>query len=222
MGVNLMRTLSDILKIELDPIKLFEYTTVDELADYICTDWPEVMGEVAQQPAIAGRRDGAIKEMPLGSEANSEYRFTRKAQLAEAGSATESFQDKTQHDVLHEPIVIIGMSGRFAETESLDEFWQSLKEGKNLVKRYRAGALKSVWFRNRLNTATVRPAVLLSQSINSIPHFLGFQLAKRFGWIPVMLFLEECWKGVGICWLRRQERARERMRRLRWLFKLWL
>jgi len=89
---------------------------------------------VAQPPAIAGSRDGAINQVPLGSEANSEYRFTRKAQLAETGSAKEGFQDSTQGDTLHEPIAIVGMSGRFAEAESLDEFWQSLKEGKNLVK----------------------------------------------------------------------------------------
>ena len=95
MGVNLMRTLSDTLKIELDPIKLFEYTTVDELADYICSELPEqVMEDVAQPPAIAGRRNGAANEMPPASEANSEYRFTRKAQLAETGSAMESFQDQ--------------------------------------------------------------------------------------------------------------------------------
>src|SRR5207244_5826895 len=41
IGVNLVRTLNEALNIELEPTKLFEYSTVDQLAQYIATLSPE-------------------------------------------------------------------------------------------------------------------------------------------------------------------------------------
>ena len=35
----------------------------------------------------------------------------------------------------YEPIAIIGMSGRFAESESLNEFWQNIEAGKDLIRK---------------------------------------------------------------------------------------
>jgi polyketide synthase PksN len=198
MGVNLMRTLSDTLKIELDPIKLFEYTTVDELADYICSELPEqVMEDVAQPPAIAGRRNGATNEMPLGREANSEYRFTRKAQLAETGSAKESFQDSTQGDTLHEPIAIIGMSGRFAEAESLDEFWQSLKEGKNLVKEVSRWSSQECVVSESAEHRYCTSGGFVESIDRFDPSFFGISAVEAIWMDPQQrLFLEECWRAL--------------------------
>ena len=39
IGVNLVRTISEALQIELDATSLFEYSTVDQLAEYILKNW---------------------------------------------------------------------------------------------------------------------------------------------------------------------------------------
>jgi polyketide synthase PksN len=198
MGVNLMRALSEILRIELDPIKLFEYTTVGELADYICTTWPEqVMEEVAQPPANAGRRDDAITEIPPGSEANSKYRFTRKAQLAGANSATEILPDRIQRDALHEPIAIIGMSGRFAEAESLDEFWQSLKEGKNLVKEVSRWSARDCVVSESAEHRYCSCGGFVESIDRFDPSFFGISTLEAIWMDPQQrLFLEESWRAL--------------------------
>jgi len=198
MGVNLMSTLSEILRIELDPIKLFEYTTVDELADYICTTWPEqVTGQVAQAQAIAGRPKGAMNETPPGSEANSEHRFIRKAQLAEAGSAIEVLQDRNQRNAVLEPIAIIGMSGRFAEAESLDELWQSLMEGKDLVKEVSRWSAQDcvISESGRPNYCSCGGFV---ESIDRFdPSFFGISPVEAIWMDPQQrLFLEESWRAL--------------------------
>lgn len=198
MGVNLMRTLSDTLKIELDPIKLFEYTTVDELADYICTEWPEqVMEEAAQPPAMAVGRNGATNGMPPGNGANSEYRFTRKAQLAESGSAREIIQERPTRDALHEPIAIIGMSGRFAQAESLDEFWQSLKDGRNLIKEVTRWSPRDCV----ISESPEHPYCSSGGFVDSIdrfdPSFFGISAVEAIWMDPQQrMFLEESWSAL--------------------------
>jgi len=52
-------------------------------------------------------------------------------------------QDGSQRNGIHEPIAIIGMSGRFAEAESLDEFLAKSQGGEGPGQRgYRAGGAR--------------------------------------------------------------------------------
>jgi len=191
MGINLMRTVSEALGIELDPIMLFEYTTVDELADYICTTWPEkvtVPGPQAQ--VIVGRGTPA-------SEANSEPRFIRKAQLAEAGRTMEIRQDGSQRNGIHEPIAIIGMSGRFAEAESLDEFWQSLKEGKDLVKEVSRWSARDCVISESAGERYCSYGGFVSSIDRFDPSFFGISPLEAIWMDPQQrLFLEEAWKAL--------------------------
>jgi len=41
IGVNLVRAINEALEIDLDPMKLFEYSTVDRLTEYIATLWQD-------------------------------------------------------------------------------------------------------------------------------------------------------------------------------------
>lgn len=198
MGVNLMRALSEVLRIELDPIKLFEYTTVDELAEYICTTWPEqVTGQVAQVQAIAGKHNGAMNETPPGSEAKLEDRFIRKAQLAEPGRAVEVPQDRNQPDALLEPIAIIGMSGRFAEAESLDEFWQSLEEGKDLVKQVSRWSARDCVVSESAGDRYCTYGGFVESIDRFDPSFFGISPLEAIWMDPQQrLFLEESWRAL--------------------------
>ncbi|HEU4886753.1 MAG TPA: SDR family NAD(P)-dependent oxidoreductase, partial [Thermoanaerobaculia bacterium] len=60
IGVNLVQTINETLGIELEPSKLFEYDTLEQLTDYIATEWhieieERLAGEVSTDPiAVMG------------------------------------------------------------------------------------------------------------------------------------------------------------------------
>jgi acyl transferase domain-containing protein/tryptophanase/SAM-dependent methyltransferase len=75
IGVNLVRTMNEELGIELEPAKLFEYSTVDELTEHIWADWQEqISGQCAEV---------STDETPLSSGADSEHDSGSKDSLAE-------------------------------------------------------------------------------------------------------------------------------------------
>jgi polyketide synthase PksL len=93
-----------------------------------------------------------------------------------------------------EPIAIIGMSGRFAESETLDEFWQHLRAGRNLVKDV------TRWPREACTST--RPGQCTQGSfVESIdqfdPFFFNISPLEALYMDPQQrLFLEESWKAL--------------------------
>ncbi|MEA2491330.1 MAG: polyketide synthase PksM, partial [Acidobacteriota bacterium] len=122
IGVNLVTTISEKLQIELETTKLFEYTTVNQLADYIQSEWREQIA--THLPAAASVRAAVEPEL------RTEHRFSTSVPSAEPVRVDEH----QSRQVGTGRIAIVGISGRFAESENLDAFWQNLKEGKDLVK----------------------------------------------------------------------------------------
>ena len=146
IGVNLVRTISETLQIELETTSLFEYSTVDQLARYIVGGWPEeiksILGQSGNDPAAtvafedldsdSAAAEGAYAEAAEFVAAN---RFGGFRQAAGDHEDMSPVADAKHPDNRVGPIAIIGMSGRFAESESLAEFWDNLKHGRNLVKK---------------------------------------------------------------------------------------
>jgi acyl carrier protein len=59
-GVTLVRAINETLEIELEPSSLLDYTTVDDVTQYIVDQWPgEVSAQMARAESTpAGSRDG--------------------------------------------------------------------------------------------------------------------------------------------------------------------
>ncbi|MCP5006826.1 MAG: SDR family NAD(P)-dependent oxidoreductase, partial [Planctomycetes bacterium] len=94
-------------------------------------------------------------------------------------------------------IAIIGMSGRFAQSESLEEFWENLKEGKDLVKEV------SRWRTSDCVASASMEQEYCSQGsfIDSInlfdPLFFKISPGEATYMDPQQrLFLEESWKAL--------------------------
>ena len=172
IGVGLIRAINETLKIELDPSKLFEYSTVNQLSQYICSHWPEQIKSQSGQENLDDSTDGIPAEVTASSS-------------------------QPCVSISTDPIAIIGMSGRFAESESLDAFWQNLKEGKDLVKKV------SRW--SAMDCAASKPARQVYRThgsfIESIDQFdqefFGISSQEAACMDPQQrLFLEECWKAL--------------------------
>jgi acyl transferase domain-containing protein/acyl carrier protein/SAM-dependent methyltransferase len=135
IGVNLVRTISEALQIELETTSLFEYSTVDDLTGHILKNWP---GRVtALVSPLQGAREtppNMSDEMPAEDRRRSSEQhdigMTRFADVRRAFNFDEAGERETFGT---DPIAIIGMSGRFAQSESLDALWQHLAEGRDLV-----------------------------------------------------------------------------------------
>jgi acyl transferase domain-containing protein/tryptophanase/acyl carrier protein len=197
IGVNLVRTINEDLEIEVEPAKLFECSTVDQLGDYIWSHWREqVTGRLAQVRGAPQRSDNSIAVEPAEREAASErsYNIDR---LAETGNGFRATPKRESHHTSTDSIAIVGMSGRFAESESLDSFWQSLKQGKDLVKkvsRWRAAECAA-------SEPASQPYCSHASFVDSIdrfdPMFFGISLQEATYMDPQQrLFLEECWKAL--------------------------
>lgn len=109
-SVDLLRIVKEIealLGAELYPTLLFEYTTIRELATYLGEQFPEKfkpeMEEKAVPPPIP-TKSISIELSPPISRVTSE-----------------------------EPIVIIGVAGRYPMAQDLDEFWENLCEGRDCI-----------------------------------------------------------------------------------------
>jgi acyl carrier protein/SAM-dependent methyltransferase len=65
IGVNLVRTMSEALQIELDPASLFEYNTVNRLAEYILNNFrQQIAGQLAQVQSTSRQSSDATSDAP--------------------------------------------------------------------------------------------------------------------------------------------------------------
>ena len=189
IGVNLVRTINETLQIELETISLFEHSTVDQLAEHIRANWQnQIMGQPDQVQSTRTEFDADLK-----------HRFTQDELPTRAGSRTTVGyeHESNKGNAGAEPIAIIGMSGRFAESESLEEFWQNLEQGKDLIGKV------SRWATTDCVTSASEKYEYCTHGsfIDSIdrfdPSFFRISSAEALYMDPQQrLFLEESWKAL--------------------------
>ena len=196
IGVNMVSKISEALRIELDPVILFEYSTINQLIEYIGENHQaELSGPIGRDQQAAQPPREAVPETKPEQEA--EHRIRTKAPLAEAAVEFSAERQGATGIRSDEPIAVIGMSGRFAESEYLDEFWNHLREGRDLVKEV------SRW--NPSECVPTEPSDLgycrYGSFLDSIdrfdPAFFRISPAEAIWMDPQQrLFLEECWRAL--------------------------
>jgi 3-oxoacyl-(acyl-carrier-protein) synthase/acyl carrier protein/SAM-dependent methyltransferase len=200
IGVNLVRTINETLEIELETITLFDFTTVDQLVEHIWSTWhPKIAGQPDQAPSVS-REPISIEAAPAAREsAGVSQRFIDNDSFDEDARGTRSGRqpEGTAASIGVEPIAVIGMSGRFAESESLDEFWQHLEQGKTLIGQI------SRWSASDCVMSETEGQTYCSYGsfIDSIdrfdPSFFRISPSEARYMDPQQrLFLEECWKAL--------------------------
>jgi len=198
IGVNLVRTISEELKVEIETTKLFEYSTVDELAGYVLANWRDQIA--SQMPRVAGvpetPRPAAVEAVPAAVEARPANRFSGATRFASAQVAVAAPGEGHSEKWSADSIAIIGMSGRFAESESLEAFWEHLAQGEDLVKPV------SRWDpADCVLSETAHGYCSHGSFIDSIdrfdPAFFGISSLEATYMDPQQrLFLEESWKAL--------------------------
>jgi acyl transferase domain-containing protein/acyl carrier protein/SAM-dependent methyltransferase len=203
IGVNLVRTINEALRIELETTSLFEYSTVDQLTQHIVTTWRDAIAEQVVPSQGRSQTSGHAAEpapAPVPAPSEVETRPARRAMgktRFDVGPTIEPVERADTRPRAIEPIAIIGMSGRFAEAESLETFWQHLLEGTDLVRPV------SRWSPSACVTTASAGRGYCSHGsfIDSIdqfdPAFFGIPALEATYMDPQQrLFLEESWKAL--------------------------
>lgn len=191
IGVNLVRTISEALQIELETTSLFEYSTVDELAQYILTKWREPI--IALVSGLQGRQ---VKP-PADIEPDSEPRSLGPTRFADVASVPEAGVDAASETFGADPIAIIGMSGRFADSEDLDAFWQHLANGHHLVKEVSRWSPQECVIPHSSGNGYCSRGSFLDPIDRFDAAFFGISALEATYMDPQQrLFLEESWRAL--------------------------
>ncbi|MFC3195077.1 SDR family NAD(P)-dependent oxidoreductase [Marinicella sediminis] len=132
IGVSLIRDINSALHIDLETVVLFEHSNVESLAQHINKNHAVVSGQQAPegtQPALVGQpQNNSVEPSTRLDLVNQESRFWNPSQRE-----VQAEQHATLSQAEIEPIAVIGMSGRFSQADSLDEFWDHIQQGRELV-----------------------------------------------------------------------------------------
>ena len=197
IGVNLVRTISEALKIELETTSLFEYSTVSQLAQYILGNWQtEVMAMLGHIPESSDRDESDHEPNAVAFDPFREGRFAERDSLVDAGHEPDAPKQASRIGEGIEAIAIIGMSGRFASSESLAEFWDNLKHGRNLVKNVTRWPASDCIFAETGQDYCSQGSFV--ETIDEFdPSFFGISSGEAMYMDPQQrLFLEESWKAL--------------------------
>ncbi|ELR72054.1 Malonyl CoA-acyl carrier protein transacylase [Fulvivirga imtechensis AK7] len=142
VGVNLIRTINKAFGIELETISLFEHGSVDKLTQYIASNWLEKVAALLQQTnGTSQASDTVYSDQKVNIPVASEHRFANLSTALHDGNTGNipgshhySEGSSKPFKIDQDQIAIIGMSGRISESESVEEFWQYLKAGKDMVR----------------------------------------------------------------------------------------
>ncbi|WP_394849113.1 SDR family NAD(P)-dependent oxidoreductase [Pendulispora brunnea] len=108
IGINFVKSVNQALSIDLETTVIFDYSSLTQLVAHILAQYRDVL--LAARSAV-----------PAPSDSLEVVERIEPAAPAPAAAAVKG------------PIAIIGMSGRFARSRNLDELWEHLAHGDDLV-----------------------------------------------------------------------------------------
>ncbi|HBF31004.1 SDR family NAD(P)-dependent oxidoreductase, partial [Rhizobium sp.] len=125
MAVDLAREVSEVFDVEVSAAAILDNASVTALATFVS----DLL--IGASASVSTPTPEAIQPLPLPA-----------VSAAPTAAAIPSLQPKMEPSpslpkgyTSAEPIAIIGMAGRFPGADTLDEFWQVLKEGRDTVGR---------------------------------------------------------------------------------------
>ncbi|MEE1769452.1 SDR family NAD(P)-dependent oxidoreductase [Streptomyces sp. JV185] len=104
LAVRLVHLLNDTLRLDLSTGVVFDHSSADRLVAHLLAEYADI-GPAAPSPAVAG----------------------------EARPRTTPGFLPAERPAAHAPIAIVGMSGRFPGSDSLDDLWTHLVNGDDLI-----------------------------------------------------------------------------------------
>lgn len=196
MGTTLIQKINEGLGISLQAIDLFDYTTVEQLREHIIEDFGDSI-TILEQDTDSLEDGPEIEDEPEEEQSKLEEPILIRN--------VESIKEhRLESDNIEKcDIAIIGYSGRFSEADSVEEFWQYLENGKDLVHTIERWDLSKEEVTKNVKTPLSNRAGLLNDIDKFDPLFFNISGREATYMDPQQrLFLEEAWKAMedsGYC-----------------------
>ncbi|PSL48184.1 acyl transferase domain-containing protein [Chitinophaga niastensis] len=171
-GVRMVQLLNDSLKISLETTILFDYSSVNNLAAYILQNCNPVI-------AVADTRVLVPEIAPVAY-------LKRKSLVQQEVSRKEVIQK--------EPVAIIGMSGKFAGADTVNQLWEHLSNGTDLVDKVNRWDLSAFYQKSE---TYCDQGSFIDDIAAFDPAFFNISALEATYMDPQQrLFLEEAWKAL--------------------------
>ncbi len=142
IGVNLVKSINNTLGINLQTTDIFDNSSVSELAKYIISTHKDQLnkGMIQNSFVEGGQETEVLKNISIQQETDGNTPLTQNIKKFRRGrvpfettglNKRLSFDDSEKED----QIAIIGMSGRFAKSDTVDELWEHLANGDDLIEQ---------------------------------------------------------------------------------------
>ena len=113
--LDIVKQLEAKVHAKLPPTLLFEYCTIRELAEYLESNYPNVFSKYTRTGNQAERGVAPLPQPLQRLPQSKTYPVTSRH-----GSASD--------------IAVIGMAGKYPEADTIQEFWENLRTGRNCVR----------------------------------------------------------------------------------------
>lgn len=124
--LTLTNEIEEETKIELNPTLFFEYPNIKDLTEYFFQEHREVFAQLLGNSIMHFQNSNDREQI----ERDIALKFEQKALKSDdAGAGLPIIASETRDD-----IAIIGMNGRFAEAINLDQFWNNIRDNKEMMK----------------------------------------------------------------------------------------
>jgi len=202
MGVRTAEAINQRLSIKLTTTSLFDYPTVNKLAAHIVEQYHGIIvtglstamrdADDYYRPAISAANAG----LSVRHDRSYSRRRNRPAEVALTVDSVQTKNGRREGASLREPIAIIGMSGRYAKSDDIQELWEQLANGKELTEAVTRWDLSKAYAAAKTPNGCQRGGFL--KSIDRFdPLFFNISPIEATYMDPQQrLFLEECWKTL--------------------------
>lgn len=200
IGVHLVQVLNQALNIELDTTSLFDYSSVKQLTAYILSDHRDAVasefGQNLKDEAVVVEAKPGESDIEDASAPRSYFgRFMDAAPLPDSQMANLEQQGVAlKTSMQKEPIAIIGMSGKYAQSANVDELWTHLSNGAELIGESPRWDLSTYYPED----AEYCDRGGFVENIDQFdPSFFNINgLEANYMDPQQRLFMEECWKAL--------------------------
>lgn len=128
---------NDVYHTELTPVLFFEYPNIRDVTKHIVTAHSAAANQVHQSGGTPAAKAKVVEAKVTNTAAApvSKASTINKGVKVQAAVTAESGEGglNMQRRFVEQPIAIVGMSGVMPQSDNLDDFWQALHDGKDLV-----------------------------------------------------------------------------------------
>ncbi|WP_127573260.1 beta-ketoacyl synthase N-terminal-like domain-containing protein, partial [Paenibacillus xylaniclasticus] len=179
LGVNFVQTINRELDIHLHTTDIFDYSSVIQLTSYITKQFGDQVMQALDQ---------SVRQTDSGEEI-----FQVRCETPEQQNSRRE-ENQKENIPGREPIAIIGLSGRFAGSEDVEQLWSHLQNGDDLVEEVTRWDLSKYYADNE---SYCNYGSFLSDIDKFDPLFFNISGLEATYMDPQQrIFLEEAWHAL--------------------------